>query len=91
MSFALLLFRVQLEGQINELSDVSCLHRSHSIWYSLILSFSLIHNFIFLCLAILCLHCSTGFSLATISGGYSLAEARRLLIEVASHVAEHGL
>ena len=65
--------------------------QNHSIWYSLIFSFSLIHNFIFLCLAILCLHCSTGFSLVTISGGYSLAEARRLLIVVASHVAEHGL
>ena len=48
-------------------------------------------NFICLFLAVLGLHCCTGFSLVMESGGYSLASVRGLLIAVASLVAEHGL
>ena len=36
------------------------------------------------------LHCCAGFSLVAVSGGYSLAVVCRLLIAVASPVAEHG-
>ena len=42
-------------------------------------------------MAVLGLHCCSGFSLAVASGGYSLGAARRLLIAVASLVAEYGL
>ena len=37
------------------------------------------------------LHCSEGFSLAVVSGGYSLVVVSRLLTVLASLVAEHGL
>ena len=40
-------------------------------------------------LAVLGLHCCTGFSLAAASGGYSLVAVCRLLFSVASFVAEH--
>ena len=47
------------------------------------------NNFIYLCFAMLSLHCS-GFSLAVTSGSYSLVGVGRLLISGAS-LAEHGL
>lgn len=46
---------------------------------------------IYLFLAVLDLHCCVGFSLAVVSGLYSLVAARGLLIAVASRVVEHGL
>ena len=46
---------------------------------------------IYLFLAVLDLHCCVGFSLAVVSGLYSLGAARGLLIAVASRVVEHGL
>ena len=36
------------------------------------------------------LHCSVGFSLVVMSGGYSLVVVCGLLIMVASFIAEHG-
>ena len=48
-------------------------------------------NFFFKVLAVLGLHCCTGCSLVAASGGYSLVAACRLLIAVASFVAEQGL
>ena len=39
----------------------------------------------------LALHCCKGFSLVSVSGGYSSVAVPGLLIEVASLVAEHGL
>lgn len=47
------------------------------------------NNFIYLCFAMLSLHCS-GFSLAVTSGSYSLVGVGRLLTAVVSHV-ERGL
>ena len=47
------------------------------------------HFFFFL--ALLCLHCFSGFSLVVMTGGYSLAVVGGLLTVVASFVAEHGL
>ena len=46
--------------------------------------------FIFI-LAVLGLHCCMGFSLVAASGGFALVVVRRLLVAVASLVAEHGL
>ena len=46
--------------------------------------------FIYLFLAMVGLHCSAGFSLAAASEGYSVVAVCRLLIVVASLVAEHG-
>ena len=40
-------------------------------------------------LAVLGLHCCTGFSLVVVSRGYSLVAMHRLLIVVASLVVEH--
>ena len=45
---------------------------------------------IYLLLAMLGLRCFTGFSLFVASRGYSLVAVHRLLIAVASLVAEHG-
>ena len=45
--------------------------------------------FIYLFLATLGLHCCMGFSPVAVSQGYSLAVVPRLLIAVASLVAEH--
>ena len=45
----------------------------------------------YLFLAVLGLFCCVGFSLVAASGGYSLVAVLRLLIAVASLVAEHGL
>ena len=45
----------------------------------------------YLFLAVLSLHCCTGFSLVAASGGPSLVAVRRLLIAVASPFSEHGL
>ena len=42
-------------------------------------------------MAMLGLHCRTGFSLAAASKGYTLAAGQGLLIAVASLVAEHGI
>ena len=42
-------------------------------------------------MAVLGLHCCSGFSLAVASGGCSLVVVCRLGIAVASLVAEHGL
>ena len=50
-----------------------------------------IFHFIYLFLAVLGLHCWSGFSLVAASGGYSLVVACRLLIAVVSPVAEHRL
>ena len=47
--------------------------------------------FICLLLAVLGLHCCTGFSLVAASRGYSLVAVRGLLIAAASLVVEHGL
>ena len=47
--------------------------------------------YLFLFLAVLRLHWCLGFSLVADSRGYSLAVVHRLLIAVASLVAEHGL
>ena len=44
----------------------------------------------YLFLAVLGLHCCTGFSLVEASGGYSLVVVRRLRIAVASLVATIG-
>ena len=54
-------------------------------------SFFFLYNFIYIFFGCAGLHCSTGFSLAMVSGGYSLALVCRLLIVVAFLVAEHGL
>ena len=51
----------------------------------------LIILFIYLFLAVLGLCCSTGSSLVEVSGGYSLLEVCRLLIVLASPVAEHKI
>ena len=48
-------------------------------------------HFFFFFLALLCLHCFSGFSLVVMTGGYSLAVVGGLLTVVASFVAEHGL
>ena len=45
----------------------------------------------YLFLAVLGLFCCVGFSLVAASGGYSPVAVLRLLIAVASLVAEHGL
>ena len=45
---------------------------------------------IYLFLAMLGLHCCSGFSLVVASGGYPLVAVLRLLIAVAFLVAEHG-
>ena len=42
-------------------------------------------------LTVLGLHCSLGFSLVVVSGGYSLVLVHGLLIVVASLAAERGL
>ena len=47
--------------------------------------------FIHLFLAVLGLHCCSGFSLVVMSGGYSPAAVRGLLIVVASLAAEYEL
>ena len=44
----------------------------------------------YLFVAVLGLHCCTGFSLVVVRGGYSLVLAHRLLTAVASLVAEPG-
>ena len=51
----------------------------------------LLHNFIYLFMAVLSLCCYVGFALVAASGGYSLAVVCRLLIVVASLVVEHRL
>ena len=48
-------------------------------------------NVAYLFLTVLGLRCSMDFSLVAASGGYSLVAAHRLLMAVASLVAEHGL
>ena len=47
--------------------------------------------FINLCLAVLDLPSCSGFSLVTVTGGYSLAVVHGLLIVVASLIEEHRL
>ena len=51
----------------------------------------LFKNFMYLFLSALGLHCCTGFSLLEASGGYSLVVVCRLLIAVASSVANDRL
>ena len=46
---------------------------------------------IYLFLTVLGLHCCSGFSLVAASRGHSLVAVRRLLIVMASLLAEHGL
>ena len=48
-------------------------------------------DFFLFSLAVLDLHCCTGFSLVVVSGDYSLVAMCGLLIAVASLVWEHGL
>ena len=48
-------------------------------------------NFISLFLAVMGVCCYTGFSLAEVGGSYSLVAVHRLLIAMASLVAEHTL
>ena len=55
--------------------------------FSLLYVFKLTNLF----MAVLGLHCCTGFCLVAASGGYSLVAVHRLPIEVASLVAEHRL
>ena len=50
----------------------------------------LMYNFLYLFLAVLDLHCYAGFSLVSVSRGYSLVECG-LLSVVSSLVAEHRL
>ena len=45
---------------------------------------------VFLLLAVLGLHCYVAFSLVVMSRGYSSVAVGRLLIAVASSLAEHG-
>ena len=47
--------------------------------------------YVFIYLAVLGLHCCMVFSLATLSGSYSVVAMHGFLIEVASLVAEHRL
>ena len=49
------------------------------------------NNFIYLLLTVLGLPCCAGFLLVAVSGGCSLVEVHRLLIAIASLVAEPGL
>ena len=53
--------------------------------------FLMLYLFTYLFLAVLGLHCCTGFSLVVVSGGYSPAGVHGLFIVVASLVVEHGL
>ena len=52
---------------------------------------SFLYNFIYLFLAVLGLHCCSGFSLVVASRAYSLVAVHGLLTAVASLVAEHRL
>ena len=54
-------------------------------------SFFFFYNFIYLFLAVLGLHCCSGFSLVLASGGYSLVAVHGFLIVVAFLVVEHKL
>ena len=47
--------------------------------------------FFFFYFAVLGLHCCAGFSLVSVSGGYSLLVVHELLIPAASLAAEHRL
>ena len=53
--------------------------------------FVFLNNYIYLFLAVLGLRCCGGFSLVAASASYSLVAVCRLLIVVASLVAEHRL
>ena len=74
---------------LSSLTLTYCLWTSHS--NSLALSSLLKTNFIYLCLAVLDLHCCAGSSLVVVSGGYSLLATCMLLIAMASCAVEHGL
>ena len=82
-------------GTCSRTHNVYLIH-AHSVSLLLLLS----HNALFLLclikefylfLALLDLHCCTGFFLIAVSGSYSLAKVCRLLIAPASLVAAHGL
>ena len=49
-----------------------------------------VYKYFFLFLAVLGLHCCSGFSLVVASRGYSLVAVLGLLIVVASLITEHG-
>ena len=49
------------------------------------------NNFIYLLLTVLGLPCCAGFLLVAVSGGCSLVEVHRLIIAIASLLAERGL
>ena len=51
----------------------------------------MVFKIIYLFLAVLGLLCCRGFSLVSVSGGYSLVMVCRCLIAEASLVGEHGL
>ena len=59
--------------------------------YYLIQSSFLKNNFIYLFLTILGFHCHAGFSVVAASGDYTLVAVHRLLVAMASLIAEHGL
>ena len=62
--------------------------QTHCLWLHDFLKKILFINLI---LAVLGLHCHTGLSLVAASWDYSLVALHKLLIEVASLVAEFGL
>ena len=61
------------------------------IIYIYIIHINYIYDFIYLFLTVLGFHYCIGFSLIAASGVHSLGVMPRLLIVVASLVAEHGL
>ena len=64
-------------------SEVATIRKSSGLWYK---------DFFFkLYLAVLGLHCCSGFSLVVASGGYSLGAVHGLLIVVPSLVADNRL
>lgn len=67
---------------LSSLMVTYCLWTSHS--NSLALSLLLKNNFIYLCLAVLDLHCCAGFSLVAVNGGCSLVVVCRPLTAVTS-------
>ena len=81
------LLKVNIVGGVLR-TDCVCL----KLYIDLILEMYILLLFYFLkFLAVLGLRCCTGFSLVAASGGYSLVAACRLLMAVASLVAEQGL
>ena len=74
---------------LSGLKFFNCKVTSVMIFTRVYLSLNLL--FVYLFLAVLGLCCSTGFSLAVVSGVYSLVAARGLLVAVASLAVEQVL